>query len=474
MAVKRFFRRHITHLHDIQLKIVSNEAGAVQVILPKPRLNTTFLLTPKITEVSIPVYGIRVNDIGIDNRGIQIISTVEVAVYVIVAERLRAYGDVIPLMPVIDSANAFVVQSYETDTDERRSHFVIIATEDSTDINITFKTALPGNVTLNNIVYEDGDIINITLNQLQTFYAYLSVNDLSGSLIESNRPIAVFSGADCVTIPKDVGPCNIIMSQMTPVSQWGYKYIVPPIYPERCHVRVFAFHDATSISVNANFDFDSNVTLNQGEFWETTLYDYQAQPLVISSDTTINVVLYGASINSLNGHNSRPFMLVVPDIHQYSTMTTTFPVVLYGDLAALTNKHPFENYAAIVLLDISFNQLQYNGIAPEIIKSYSVLNKYTVVIITLKNVTTHTISTVNTSTPILMAVFVYGVAWRESYGFVAGFKSINAGNTNMTSLFKYTNRNLISCLNAFTETYPISSTSLTKTSNSLNRVLPIK
>ena len=411
----------------VLLKIISNEAGTVQVVMPALETNTTHVLTPKVTEVSLPLAGMTVDAVGIHNKGIQIISTVEVAIYVIKGDTISIYGEAMSLMPIINSANVFVVQSYETDI-RFRSHFVIIATEDSTDVNITMKTASPGNMTYSNMTFKDGDIINILLNQLEIFYVYLSANDLSGSLIESNKPIAVFSGTDNVKIPKDVGYTNLILSQLTPVSQWDYAYIVPPIYPGRCHIRVFAFYNATHISVNAELNFGRNITLNQGEFWETTLYGSQAQPLVISSDTTINVVLYGAAGGSADDkHKNNPFMLVVPAFHQYSTSATTFPTSLYGDSDSSNNKRPFENYAAIVLLEVSFNQLQYNGMTPDILQNYNVLDEYTVVIIALENVTTHNISIVNESSPIPMAVFVYGMGYRESYGFVAGFKRINAG-----------------------------------------------
>ena len=411
-------------LLPVQLKIVSNEAGTVRVILPALQINRTYLLTPKVTNISITGSEVIADAIGIDNKGIQILSTVEVAVHVIEGHAYAGSGKVMSLMPVIDSAKVFVVQSYETDWNIRKSHFVIIATEDLTDVDIKLKTASLGNVTYNNMIYKDGDIISITLNRLQTFYVYIFANDLSGSLIESNKPIAVFSGTDCVDIPRRGGGCNIIESQMIPVSQWGNVFVVPTIYPGRCHVRVFAFHNTTRISVRAKFDLGRNITLNQGEFWETTLYGSQAQPLIISGDTVVSIVLYGASIGSSDEHKSNPFMLVVPDIHQYSTLATTFPTLLYGD--SVTNERPYENYAAIVLLEDSFSQLQYNGHAPDVLQNYSLPNEFTVVITPLKNVTTHTISTVSMSTPML--VFVYGMARYESYGFVAGYTVINAGN----------------------------------------------
>ena len=416
-------------LLPVQLKIVSNKAGNVRVIMPALEINATYLVSPKVTDISINGSGMKIDAIGIDNRGIQIISTVEVAIYVNRGDTFVGYGKVMSVIPVINSAKVFVVQSYGVDWGTLKSHFVIIATEESTNVSITLKTASPGNVTFSNLTFTNGDIINITLNRLQTFYVYLITNDLSGSLIESNKPIAVFSGTDCAFIPKNVGVCNIIESQMTPVSQWGKNYIVPNTYPGQCHVRIFAFYNASHISINAKFNLSSNITINSGDFWETTLYGSQAQPLVISSDTVVSVVLYGAWSEGSNKYNSNPFMLVVPEIRQYSTLSTPVPTLLYGDSVA--KRRPFENYAAIILLQTSFNQLQYNGNTPEVLQTYSVLNEYTVVITQLnKNVTVHTFSVANLTTRIPMVLFIYGMARHKAYGFVAGYKFINTGKKN--------------------------------------------
>ena len=421
------------------LKIFSNEAGNVQVIIPLLGINRTYLLLPSaIDTISISLPRMKDKATRLDNRGIQIVSTVDVAIYAIEMISTRFWGHYVKqLMPVTNSSKVFVLQSYETELNTNSgSRFIIIATEDLTDITIKLRTASPASVTYNNITYIDGDIINITLNRLQTFYAYLNENDLSGSLIESNKPIAVFSGAYCVKIPNFVGVHNDIESQMIPVSHWGYEYIVPPIYLHQCHVRVFAFHNATRISVNAKFDLGSNITLNQGEFWETQLYGFQAQPLVISSDTVVSVVLYGASITSWDKRNGRPFMMVVPDIRQYSASAKTFPTL------EIIWKYAYENYAAIVVLEASCNQLRYNGISPDILQTYDVLTNYTVVIISLKNVTIHTISSASSTIP--MSVFVFGLGRFDSYGFVAGFVSNNAGNKiNMLSLISGAHINFI-------------------------------
>ena len=418
------------------LKVVSDVAGSIEVVAPGIGINTTHPLAPGMTEISLG--DLLVSAGGIDDKGIQIFSSVDVTIYVVEGIYWGGYGKITSLMPVTDSATAFVVQSYLTDWDTRKSHFIVVGTEDFTEVYITLKTATDGNITFENVEYGDGDVIRITLNWLQTFYAYLYANDLSGSVIESNKPVVVLSGADCIDIPKDVsGGCNIIESQMIPVRQWDNDFIVPPLYPaSRSPVRVYAIHNYTQVnityidagnSVSASFA----LTLNLGEFWERTDTSPLTKPVVISSAKMVSVVLYGASKGESDGQKSNPFMLVVPGIRQYATTTATFPTLQYGDL--LKKERPFENYAVIILKKSNAHDLQYNAHELDIVQNYTALisdDEYAVVITQLDNVTQHTVSVVNHSTPIPMAVFVYGMARFESYGFVAGFNFINTGTGN--------------------------------------------
>ena len=433
------------------LKVVSDVAGSIEVVAPGLGINTTNPLAPGMTEVSLG--DLLASDDGIDDKGIQIFSTVDVTIYVIEGIYWGGYGKITSLMPVTDSATAFVVQSYPTDWNSRKSHFIAVGTEDFTEVYIKLKTATGGNITFKDVEYGDGDVIHITLNWLQTFYAYLYANDLSGSVIESTKPVVVLSGADCVDIPKDVsGGCNIIESQMIPVSQWGNEFIVPPLYPAiRSPVRVYAFHNYTQINVtyigrvHGNFVPESfALTLHQEEFWERTDTSPLTKTVVISSDKTISVVLYGASEGESDGQKSNPFMIVVPETRQYPTTTATFPTLQYGDL--LKKERPFENYAVIILKKSNAHDLKYNAHELDIVQNYTALvpdNEYAVVITQLDNVTQHTISLVNHSTPIPMAVFVYGMARFESYGFVAGFHFIytGTGNRKMPDFFYF--RNLV-------------------------------
>ena len=222
---------------------------------------------------------------------------------------------------------------------------------------------------------------------------------------------------------------------MIPVSQWGNEFLVPSLYPEiRIPVRVYAIHNNSKINVTYVGLFASTssfaVTLNRGEFWERTSSN-PYMSVFIFSDKVTSVVLYCASKGESDGHKSNPFMLVVPEIRQYSTMATTFPTLQFGEL--LKEERPFENYAVIILKQGYSNDLRYNTHELKNVQSDTIPisdDTYKVIVTRLDNVTQHTLSAVNNSNPLTMAVFVYGMARFESYGFVAGFEFIDTVTGN--------------------------------------------
>lgn len=55
--------------------------------------------------------------------------------------------------------------------------------------------------------------------------------DLTGSPIESNKPVGVFGGSECVNFPVTYPYCDLTQQQIIPVSQWGHDYALVPNRP---------------------------------------------------------------------------------------------------------------------------------------------------------------------------------------------------------------------------------------------------
>ncbi len=55
------------------------------------------------------------------------------------------------------------------------------------------------------------------------------VEDLTGSIIEANKPIAVFGGHTCAYVPFDSPACDHLESQLFPLETWGRRFIAAPL-----------------------------------------------------------------------------------------------------------------------------------------------------------------------------------------------------------------------------------------------------
>jgi hypothetical protein len=98
----------------------------------------------------------------------------------------------------------------------------IVAAEDATKVYITPKVAIVGNDVIEpapaNISkeypLERGQVL--TLNQAE---------ELTGSLVQADKPVAVFGGFDCLQIPADTLYCDGSHQQVPPIRALGTEYV---------------------------------------------------------------------------------------------------------------------------------------------------------------------------------------------------------------------------------------------------------
>lgn len=72
----------------------------------------------------------------------------------------------------------------------------------------------------------DGDVYNLTLGQFET-YQISHETDLTGTVIESSAPIAVFSGNTGNRL-ENKGALEYLIQQIIPIRELDKTYIVPP------------------------------------------------------------------------------------------------------------------------------------------------------------------------------------------------------------------------------------------------------
>jgi hypothetical protein len=158
-------------------------------------------------------------------------------------------------------------------------------------------------------------------------------NDITGSLIESDQAIAVFSGHKRAAIPSDA--TNIdgtpsrdhLIEQLPPVSAWGDSaLVVPYTTAERPDlVRVVSAEDNNTISVNGAFA----AKLNAGDF-----YEIKAITGVTSINATNPILVgqfmhtsWGANMNRQHPAYGDPALALVFPVEQFTTSYTIVSVV---------------------------------------------------------------------------------------------------------------------------------------------------
>ena len=105
---------------------------------------------------------------------------------------------------------------------------------------------------------EDNTTINfasntVILNQME-MYLYEMSSDITGTRVVSNKPISVFSGHRCASIPTFAGGCDHLIEQISPTANWGTGFLSASFSSRTTDViyRALASQPSTTVSVNCN------------------------------------------------------------------------------------------------------------------------------------------------------------------------------------------------------------------------------
>ncbi len=191
------------------------------------------------------------------------------------------------------------------------SQFTVVGTENYTNVVITPKVPLRC-VSRNNAIIPAGRPSGLYLqeNEVLLFQPDDYTNDVSGTLVESDKVVAVFQGNTLTRIPATAEELDFIWEQALPTDTWGKEFIVPlstrlvdNIY------RITALYDNTDVYLYGDFGGKTLVTtLNAGETYERTLHtplqELQIHHIETSQPTCCHLYTTGADINNNVGDPS--------------------------------------------------------------------------------------------------------------------------------------------------------------------------
>lgn len=102
----------------------------------------------------------------------------------------------------------------------------IVGTESDTNVTVTPVVDIEEEHCPGSQACAAGDTCTFPLQSLEVLLLCSSL-ELSGTKIVSNKPLAVFSGHDCV--PINGGNCEFLMEQIPPFVTWGKTFLVGPL-----------------------------------------------------------------------------------------------------------------------------------------------------------------------------------------------------------------------------------------------------
>lgn len=374
------------------LFITGDAATTGTVEIPGLSFSAPYSVTPgTVTSVVLPSsVAVSATD-TVGNKGVHVTAADEVTVYGL--NQVRATTDAFLGLPTDILGTEYINQGYQNVNVVNGTQFGIVASEDGTSVTIT--------PTVNAGARSVGVPYTISMNQGQTYQLRSTLSapaDLSGSTIESNKPIAVFGGHRCANIPQGFIACDYIVEQLPPTGTWGQSFVTMPLATRTGGdtFRVLAAQDVTTVSIDGSVI----ATLDRGGIYETIL----TNPATITADQPVLVTQYSNS-STFDGVTSDPFEVVIPPFEQFlASYTITTPAT--GFITNFVNVVAPNAAAGTIMLDgvvipaANFTPIGSSGFSG------------TQEPITLGN---HTLSG-----PIPFGITIYGFASYDSYGYPGG------------------------------------------------------
>ena len=236
----------------------------------------------------------------ISQFGIHVTASAPITLYGLSQEQYTT--DAFLALPTSNLGKEYFVASYSGSF--AGSQLMVVGVENDSTVTIT--------PTSKSLTREAGQPFTINLQEGETYRLVADGvhGDLTGSHIQSDKPIAVLSGHLCTQIPAGRSACDFIVEQLPPVSSWGKQFITVPLASRRNGdtFRVVAADDETPIYINNSHV----ITLQEGQYYELIL----TAPSLIESDKSILLAQYSNS-QGFDNTQADPFMMLVTPVGQY-------------------------------------------------------------------------------------------------------------------------------------------------------------
>lgn len=370
-------------------------SGSVDV--PGLAFSENFTIIPgTVISIELPSNVEMMTSDGIENKAVHITSMNDIVVHGI--NQLSASTDAFMGIPSDVLGTEHIIAAYEGASqnffDDRESSIGIVAAENNTTVTIT--------PSVSTRQYTADIPYTITLNMGEA-YQLLSENadDLTGTIIESDKPVGVYGGHNCVNIPDSFLFCDHIIEQFPSVDKWGQQFYTASLATRIAGdiFRIVGSVDNTAIAINGM----PEATINRGEYFETVLPSNSFNE--ITANNPILVVQYSQS-TSVDNVNSDPFMMFIPPFEQFNGSTVFSTPTFNLPINFVNIVTPLAGVGAIAVDEVLIPVADYEQIGTSDFFGVRVQI----------SVGSHSVQGGN----VPFGAFVYGFGEADSYGYPAG------------------------------------------------------
>lgn len=293
---------------DLKLFLTSDKDANVTIEIKSIRFKENiFVKGGTVKAIDIPSLAqVTSSEIVESGRGIHVTSDVFISVYGL--NRRKLTTDTFMGLPVNVLGTSYRVMCYDYVTN-LTAELAVVATEDSTEVTITPTVETNGG-------HPRGKPFKVMLNQGDVYQVAAAVTkpcvnncDLTGTLVESNKKISVFSGHQCAYVPTRIIACNHLVEQMPPLNSWGKHFYIGAFKKRsKYNYRVLANVDGTKV-----FE-DSKLigTLKAGQHLEREI----SPSVQVTASSPVLVAQYSQGFD--NGDNiGDPMMCLISPTQQF-------------------------------------------------------------------------------------------------------------------------------------------------------------
>ena len=279
----------------------------------------------RATEVELSS-DLKLESITTRDKGIQIHSVNGAGLFVVVLSEEVTSADMFLVLPpvylpdvyeyfAVSVPRADITDNGEVVEPNENSAFIIVASEDDTLLTLSVTQA----VNISGTDTGEGTPVNITLNESETLYVS-HVDDLSGSRVVANKPIAFISGHECGALPANQDFCDQMFEQIPPTSTWGRTFYTAPLRTRRemDHFKFVVSKDSTNINGVCD-TFTQQIVVAQGVS-AGDVVDFNVSSGHYCQFTSDKPVLlmqfsFGGGLDDVS--NADPFMMMISPVEQY-------------------------------------------------------------------------------------------------------------------------------------------------------------